>query len=270
MAGRSLRGTPRADRAAGAGRPPRIQILHVAGCPLVDGLRRTVHAALERSGFWTQIEELEGPYPSPTLLIDGLDVTGRPLATGPACRMDLPTEEQIVEALAAARAAPRRPRAQPPRDGGPSSGVPPRLMTIGSLARRTGVPVKLLREYEDMGLIYTVGRSPGNYRLFDDDALWCVGAIGALRSLGLTVAEVREFAEFYLREARGSAGPALARMLAKVRVRTEAQIADLRLRLERIDRFAADHRAELAGHGDFREQDPRARSGVDSAPGGRV
>ena len=32
-------------------------------------------------------------------------------------------------------------------------------MTIGGLARRTGVPVKTLREYEDLGLIYTVGRS---------------------------------------------------------------------------------------------------------------
>ena len=38
-------------------------------------------------------------------------------------------------------------------------------MTIGSLSRRTGVPVKTLRTYEDLGLIYTVGRSPGNYRL---------------------------------------------------------------------------------------------------------
>jgi MerR family transcriptional regulator, copper efflux regulator len=46
------------------------------------------------------------------------------------------------------------------------------VMTIGRLSRRTGVLVKVLREYEDMGLIYTVGRSAGNYRLFDEDALW--------------------------------------------------------------------------------------------------
>jgi len=42
-------------------------------------------------------------------------------------------------------------------------------MTIGDLSRRTGVPVKTLRKYEDMGLICTAGRSPGNYRLFDED-----------------------------------------------------------------------------------------------------
>jgi hypothetical protein len=56
-------------------------------------------------------------------------------------------------------------------------------MTIGTLSRRTGVRVKALRAYEDMGLIYTVGRSPGNYRLFGDEALWCVGVVGALRAL---------------------------------------------------------------------------------------
>src|SRR5690348_10579233 len=57
-------------------------------------------------------------------------------------------------------------------------------MTIGSLARRTGMPVKMLREYEDMGLIYSVGRSPGNYRLFGQDALWCVEMVRTLRGLG--------------------------------------------------------------------------------------
>jgi DNA-binding transcriptional MerR regulator len=36
---------------------------------------------------------------------------------------------------------------------------PKGLMTIGTLSRRTGVPVKTLRTYEDLGLIYTAGRS---------------------------------------------------------------------------------------------------------------
>ena len=53
-------------------------------------------------------------------------------------------------------------------------------MTIGTLSRRTGIPVKALRAYEDMGLLYTMGRSPGNYRLFDDEALWCAAVIALL------------------------------------------------------------------------------------------
>jgi DNA-binding transcriptional MerR regulator len=72
------------------------------------------------------------------------------------------------------------------------------VMTIGALSRRTGVSVKVLREYEDLGLIYTVGRSAGNYRLFGQEALWCAGVIGTLRGLGLTVAEIRDLAGSYL------------------------------------------------------------------------
>jgi DNA-binding transcriptional MerR regulator len=49
------------------------------------------------------------------------------------------------------------------------------------LSRRTGVPVKALREYEDLGLIYTAGRSAGNYRLFSGEVLWCSRVTGTLR-----------------------------------------------------------------------------------------
>jgi MerR family copper efflux transcriptional regulator len=131
------------------------------------------------------------------------------------------------------------------------------VMTVGGLSRRTGVPVKTLREYEDMGLIYTVGRSAGNYRLFDEEALWCVGLIGALRGLGLTLAEIRGLAEIYLRQPGEPIGPRLAESLQVVRVRTRNRIAELGELLQRIDEFEADHAEELAGHADFRAQDPR-------------
>jgi hypothetical protein len=55
-------------------------------------------------------------------------------------------------------------------------------MTVGQLARRTGVPAKALREYERLGWLYSRGRSEGNYRLFDEEALWCVRVITSLRA----------------------------------------------------------------------------------------
>ncbi len=55
-------------------------------------------------------------------------------------------------------------------------------MTIGQLARRAGVSIRALREYDALGLLYGLGRSDGNYRLFDDSALWCLQMIGSLRS----------------------------------------------------------------------------------------
>jgi MerR family copper efflux transcriptional regulator len=130
------------------------------------------------------------------------------------------------------------------------------VMTIGRLSRRTGIPVKLLRQYEDMGLIYTVGRSAGNYRLFDDDALWCVGVVEGLRSLGLTLTEIQRLASSYLGHIGQPIGPRVAALLKVVRARTESRIAELRGLLDRIDRYEADHAAELGGHPDFRAQDP--------------
>jgi hypothetical protein len=80
----------------------RVQILYLPDCPLVEPLRGLVRGALARCDLDAEIEEIEGPYASPTLLIDGVDVTGRPVSTGLACRLDLPTEEQICRALSAA------------------------------------------------------------------------------------------------------------------------------------------------------------------------
>jgi DNA-binding transcriptional MerR regulator len=128
-------------------------------------------------------------------------------------------------------------------------------MTIGTLSRRTGVPVKALREYEDMGLIYTVGRTPANYRLFGDDALWCVSVVRTLRELGLTLAEIRELAGDYLQGKKDPIGPTLAHVLRVARSRTQDRIAELERLLKRIDDFEGNHHAELAGMADFRSRD---------------
>lgn len=79
----------------------RIQILQVPDCPLVENVVRLVEDCLARSGD-TGVPDLRiGSYPSPTLLIDGLDVTtGEPVAGSARCRLDLPTMEQVLAALA--------------------------------------------------------------------------------------------------------------------------------------------------------------------------
>lgn len=135
-----------------------------------------------------------------------------------------------------------------------------RPMTIGALPRRTGVPVKTLRRYEDLGLLYTVGRSSGDYRLVDDDALWCVQVVTVLRDRSLTLAEPQDLARVYLADTTDPIGPALANVLERVRARTRAGIAELEARLARLDAFEAEPRAELTGGSTFREQDPRFKA----------
>src|SRR5437588_10313852 len=91
-------GTRKADRLPGL----RICILHVPGCPLVSRLRTDVEIGLASVGARAVIEEIEGSYPSPTLLIDGIDATGQALSSDQGCRLDLPAREQIVVAIRAA------------------------------------------------------------------------------------------------------------------------------------------------------------------------
>ena len=132
-------------------------------------------------------------------------------------------------------------------------------MTIGQLARRTGVPIKTLREYEQLGLIYTLGRSESNYRLFDEEALWCVQVIRTMRSLGLTLKDIQDLAALYLERPGKPIGPHLSEKLEAALGRIEVRIADLQALRQRIQDFQSAHAAELAGETelDLVASDPR-------------
>jgi MerR family copper efflux transcriptional regulator len=119
-------------------------------------------------------------------------------------------------------------------------------MTVGELSRQTGVPAKALREYTDWGLIYTLGRSSTNYRLYQPAALWCVQTIKQLRSLGLTLAEIRELPSIFDGGGPAAAAAWLADRLRVARARIDAQIRTLEHTRARIDLFEAAHRDELA------------------------
>lgn len=78
----------------------RIELLTVPDCPLADRVRTLLRRSLATAGVAAEVIERVGAYPSPTLLIDGVDVvTGAPVTGNPCCRVDLPTTEQILTAL---------------------------------------------------------------------------------------------------------------------------------------------------------------------------
>jgi len=122
-----------------------------------------------------------------------------------------------------------------------------RLMTIGQLARRTGVSIKTLREYEQLGLLYTRGRSESNYRLFDEETLWCIEVVRTMRSLGLTIKEIQELTARYLAQSGGSFGLHLGCKLNDALARIDARIAELAAVRERIHEFQSKHAAALDG-----------------------
>ncbi|KAG4415548.1 hypothetical protein IFR04_011312 [Cadophora malorum] len=78
-----------------------VQLLCVPDCPLVESVRSTLKKSLARVPVDHIVEVLVGDYSSPTILVNGFDVTGCPRAPEGqmSCRLDLPTEEQIIAAL---------------------------------------------------------------------------------------------------------------------------------------------------------------------------
>ena len=63
---------------------------------------------------------------------------------------------------------------------------------VGRLAAATGVTVRTLHHYEELGVLVPSGRSEAGHRLYADADLRRLYRILALRELGMSLAEIRE------------------------------------------------------------------------------
>lgn len=79
-----------------------------------------------------------------------------------------------------------------------------RLISIGELARRTGVAVTALRYYDELGLVRPETRVSGQRR-YAESAVRAVGVVLFLRDVGFSLAEVAELIAARTRTARWSA-----------------------------------------------------------------
>ena len=133
------------------------------------------------------------------------------------------------------------------------------LMTVGELARRTGLSIKAIRQYEALGLIYSAGRSESGYRLFDESALWCAQVISTLRSVGATIKEIEQLARDYLSRPDEPVGPRVAALLGGAEHRISQRIAELEAVRSRLREYRGRHAAALSGRSgaDLFGPDPR-------------
>ncbi|WP_099905892.1 MerR family transcriptional regulator [Streptomyces sp. TLI_171] len=106
-------------------------------------------------------------------------------------------------------------------------------MRIGELSRATGVPVRLLRYYEQQELL-AAHRTPGGHREYRADAPLQVGRIRALLAAGLTTRTIRELLPCYED----------GELHACVRDRLTAQLAELNARIGELT-TARDALADL-------------------------
>ena len=89
---------------AAAGRPAEdrvaVELRSVPDCPNLAPARHELRAALADLGLpLAVVTEVVGDYPSPSILVDGVDVMGGVSGGSASCRLDLPTGERIRAAL---------------------------------------------------------------------------------------------------------------------------------------------------------------------------
>ena len=85
----------------------RVEILYHSDCPHARAAVALVRRCANPLGLEIVIGEDEGEYPSPTVLVNGQDVMGYQPRSARSCRLDVPTEERILEALRQAAQAKR-------------------------------------------------------------------------------------------------------------------------------------------------------------------
>jgi DNA-binding transcriptional MerR regulator len=107
---------------------------------------------------------------------------------------------------------------------------------IGALAHRSGLSVKTLRHYEDIGVLAAPLGTAGGYRGYDEEVLGRLEFVRAAQAVGLTLGEIREVIAF--RE-RGDAPCAhVLGLLLHHAAEVERRIAELQRIRADLDRLA--------------------------------
>ncbi len=114
-------------------------------------------------------------------------------------------------------------------------------MRIGQLARKSGVPAKTLRYYEEIGLVRPAGRTTSGYRLYDDEVISRLRFVRRAQTLGLSLADIRAILEI------SDEGRVPCEHVLGIVDRELKQIAAQVRRLRELRDDLRDLRARLAG-----------------------
>ena len=120
-------------------------------------------------------------------------------------------------------------------------------MNIGDVARRTGLPAKTIRYYEDIGLV-TPPRQENGYRVYGDQELHKLGFLQRARRLGFTIEECRQLLSLYEDRNRAS---------ADVKALAEKHLAEIATKIRELQELKTTLE-QLVGacHGDQRPDCP--------------
>lgn len=98
-------------------------------------------------------------------------------------------------------------------------------MNIGQVASASGVSAKMIRYYESIGLVASVLRSTGNYRMYGENDIHTLRFVGRARALGFSTEQIRELLGLWQNKLRASA---TVKTIALQRIQElDARIAEL-------------------------------------------
>jgi DNA-binding transcriptional MerR regulator len=121
------------------------------------------------------------------------------------------------------------------------SEAPENLMSIGEVREITGVSARTLRYYEELELLPGIRRRAGGRRVYGPDEVERLGFIQRLKTLGLSLAEIKELNAVYA--IQGSTGAMLGRLdelLDRHLDDVDGRIADLTTLRDDIQKYR-DH-----------------------------
>ncbi len=78
-------------------------------------------------------------------------------------------------------------------------------MNIGQAAAQSGVSAKMIRHYEELGLMPKVRRTESNYRRYEATDVHTLRFIKRARDLGFSIAEIKELVGLWQGKGRSSA-----------------------------------------------------------------
>jgi MerR family copper efflux transcriptional regulator len=102
-------------------------------------------------------------------------------------------------------------------------------MNIGLASKTTGVTAKMIRYYENVGLIRPTDRTQSNYRTFSDSDVNELKFIKRARTLGFSVEEIKRLLELWRDHGRPS---------REVKAIAQQHVADLDVRIAEMQAMA--------------------------------
>jgi DNA-binding transcriptional MerR regulator len=112
-------------------------------------------------------------------------------------------------------------------------------MHIGELAERTGLSLRTIRHYDDVGLLPATARTDGGFRVFSEDDFERLMVIKQMKPLGFSLEEMAEILGLLATATTGSPVPApeVSGRLAEFLEKAVHQRAKMARNLSQADEF---------------------------------